>query len=91
MAMGYNDLHGRPPRRRCDQKSADQERQGRRLRFGRMLRTGWFWPVHVKSLDSHRLKTLPGARDQLAKAKRSLWEHFGTTGKNTIRTKQPDS
>src|SRR4029453_12971318 len=53
-----------------------------------MLRTGWFWPVHVKSLDSHRLKTLPGARDQLVKAKRSLREHFGTTGKNTIRTKQ---
>jgi transposase len=37
-----------------------------------MLRTGWFSPVHVKSLDSHRLKTLLGARDQLVKAKRSL-------------------
>jgi Transposase and inactivated derivatives len=36
-----------------------------------MPRTGWFWPVHVKSLDSHRLKTLLGARDQLVKAKRS--------------------
>jgi transposase len=28
--------------------------------------------VHVKSPDSHRLKTLLGARDQLVKAKRSL-------------------
>jgi transposase len=37
-----------------------------------MLRTGWFSAVHVKSLDSHRLKTLLGARDQLVKAKRSL-------------------
>jgi transposase len=37
-----------------------------------MLRTGWFSPVHVKSIDSHRIKTLLGARDQLVKAKRSL-------------------
>src|ERR1700730_1244413 len=37
-----------------------------------MLRTGWFSAVHVKSLDSHRLGTLLGARDQLVKAKRSL-------------------
>jgi transposase len=37
-----------------------------------MLRTGWFSPVHVKSLDCHRLKTLLGARDQLVNAKRSL-------------------
>lgn len=37
-----------------------------------MLRTGGFSPVHVKSLDCHRLKTLLGARDQLVNAKRSL-------------------
>ncbi len=37
-----------------------------------MLRTGWFTPVHVKSIDSHRIKTLLGARDQLVKVKRSL-------------------
>jgi transposase len=37
-----------------------------------MLRTGWFSPVHVKSLDCNRLKTLLGARDQLVNAKRSL-------------------
>jgi transposase len=37
-----------------------------------MLRTGWFSPVHVKSIDSHKIKTLLGARDQLVKAKRSL-------------------
>ncbi len=37
-----------------------------------MLRTGWFTAVHVKSLDSHRIKTLLGARDQLVRIKRSL-------------------
>ncbi len=37
-----------------------------------MLRTGWFTSVHVKSVDSHRLKTLLGARDQLVKVKRPL-------------------
>jgi transposase len=37
-----------------------------------MLRTGWFTAVHVKTLDSHRLKTLLGARDQLVRIKRSL-------------------
>jgi transposase len=37
-----------------------------------MLRTGWFTAVHVKSIDSHRIKTLLGARDQLVKVKRSL-------------------
>ncbi len=37
-----------------------------------MLRTGWFTAVHVKSVDSHRIKTLLGARDQLIKVKRSL-------------------
>lgn len=37
-----------------------------------MLRTGWFTAVHVKSEDSHRLKMLLGARDQLVKVKRSL-------------------
>ena len=37
-----------------------------------MLRTGWFTKVHVKSVDTHRLKTLLGARDQLVKVKRSL-------------------
>ncbi len=37
-----------------------------------MLRTGWFSPVHVKSIDSHKIKTLLGARDQLVKVKRAL-------------------
>ena len=37
-----------------------------------MLRTGWFTSVHVKSVDTHRLKALLGARDQLVKVKRSL-------------------
>lgn len=37
-----------------------------------MLRTGWFTAVHVKTADTHRLKALLGARDQLIKIKRSL-------------------
>ena len=37
-----------------------------------MLRAGWFSPVHVKSIDSHKIKTLLGARDQLVKVKRAL-------------------
>ena len=37
-----------------------------------MLRTGWFSSVYVKSVDTHRLKALLGARDQLVKLKRSL-------------------
>lgn len=37
-----------------------------------MLRTGWFTAVHVKSVDSHSIKILLGARDQLVRIKRSL-------------------
>ena len=37
-----------------------------------MLRTGWYSAVHVKSEDSHRLKALLGARDQLVRAKCAL-------------------
>lgn len=37
-----------------------------------MLRTGWYSAVHVKSEESHKLKALLGARDQLVRAKRAL-------------------
>ncbi len=37
-----------------------------------MLRTGWFTAVHVKTAESHKIKTLLGARDQLIRVKRSL-------------------
>jgi len=37
-----------------------------------MLRTGWFSEVRVKSAESHKIKTLLGARDQLVRVKRSL-------------------
>ncbi len=33
-----------------------------------MLRTGWFTAVHVKSAESHKIKTLLGARDRLQSA-----------------------
>lgn len=38
-----------------------------------MLRTGWYSEVYVKSEESHRLKALLGARDQLVRAKRALY------------------
>ena len=38
-----------------------------------MLRTGWFTEVFVKSEDSHRLKALLTARDQLVRNKRTLF------------------
>jgi transposase len=37
-----------------------------------MLRTGWYSAVHVKSEESHKLKALLGARDQLVRSKRAL-------------------
>lgn len=71
--MGY-------PMACMDARRAADAIKSRRIKSGKadafalaeMPRTGWFSPVHVKSLDSHRLKTLLGARDQLVKAKRSL-------------------
>lgn len=38
-----------------------------------MLRTGWFREVFVKSEDSHRLKALLSARDQLVRNKRTFF------------------
>ncbi len=42
------------------------------LALAQMLRAGWYRPVHVKSWDSHRLKALLGARDQLVRVKRQM-------------------
>lgn len=42
------------------------------LALAEMLRTGFYSTVHVKSEESHRLKALLGARDQLVRTKRSL-------------------
>ncbi len=38
-----------------------------------MLASGWYSAVHVKSLESHQLKALLGARDQLVRVKRQLY------------------
>ncbi len=38
-----------------------------------MLACGWYAPVFVKNLDSHRHKALLGARDQLVRVKRQLY------------------
>ena len=33
--------------------------------LAQIMRTGWYRPVHVKSLDAHRARALLGARAQL--------------------------
>jgi transposase len=33
--------------------------------LAQVMRTGWYRPVHVKSLDAHRARALLGARAQL--------------------------
>lgn len=33
--------------------------------LAQVVRTGWYRPVHVKSLDAHRARSLLGARAQL--------------------------
>jgi transposase len=38
-----------------------------------MLASGWYSAVYVKSLESHQLKALLGARDQLVRVKRQLY------------------
>ncbi len=38
-----------------------------------MLASGWYSPVHVKTMESHRLKALLGAREQLINVKRQLY------------------
>ena len=38
-----------------------------------MLACGWYSPVHVKSMESHQLKALLGAREQLVNVKRQLY------------------
>ncbi|MCQ1571681.1 hypothetical protein NFO65_13160 [Neorhizobium galegae] len=38
-----------------------------------MLASGWYSPVHVKTMESHRLKALLGAREQLVTVKRQLY------------------
>lgn len=63
-----------------DARAAADAIKGRRVKsdkadahaLAEMLRTGWYRTVYVKSEDSHRLKALLGARDQLVRAKRAL-------------------
>jgi transposase len=72
-AMGY-------PMVCMDARRASDAIKSRRIKsdkadawaLAEMLRTGWFTAVHVKSTDSHRIKALLGAREQLVKIKRSL-------------------
>lgn len=63
-----------------DARAAADAVKGRRVKsdkadaraLAEMLRTGWYRAVHVKSEDSHRLKALLGAREQLVRTKRAL-------------------
>ena len=40
--------------------------------LAQIMRTGWYRPVHVKSLDAHRARALLGARAQLVGRRRGF-------------------
>ena len=44
--------------------------------LAQIMRTGWYWPVHVKSLDAHRARALLGARAQLVGMTTRLSNHI---------------
>jgi transposase len=44
--------------------------------LAQIVRTGWYRSVHVKSLDSHRARALPGARTQLVGMTTGLSNHI---------------
>ncbi|WP_138473477.1 IS110 family transposase [Poseidonocella sp. HB161398] len=43
--------------------------------LAQLARTGWITPVHVRSLDADRLRTLIGARDRLLRLRNDLERH----------------
>ena len=67
-----DDLDGRAARGDAIKGRRIKSDRGDAWGLAEMLRTGWFTSVYVKSVDTHRLKALLGARDQLVKVKRSL-------------------
>ncbi|WP_456237851.1 IS110 family transposase [Mangrovicoccus ximenensis] len=44
-------------------------------RLAQLARTGWIMPVHVRSLDADRLRTLIGARDRLLRLRNDPERH----------------
>ena len=46
--------------------------------LAQIMRTGWYRPVHVKSLDAHRARALLGARAQFVGITTRLSNHIGT-------------
>src|SRR6476661_5310174 len=44
--------------------------------LAQIMRTGWYRPVHVKSLDAHRTRALLGARAQLVGMTTRLSNHI---------------
>src|SRR5215212_4881891 len=44
--------------------------------LAQVMRTGWYRPVHVKSLDAHRARALLGARAQLVGMTTRLSNHI---------------
>jgi transposase len=44
--------------------------------LAQLARTGWFTPVHIRSLDADRLRTMIGARDRLIHLRKDLEGHI---------------
>ena len=65
-------VHGRARGGGCGQEPAGEIGQGGCLCAGRDAADWVVRAVYVKSQDSHRLKAMLGARDQLVRAKRAL-------------------
>src|SRR5580704_8135309 len=53
-------------------KTGENDAEG----LAQVMRTGWYRPVHVKSLDAHRARALLGARAQLVGMTTQLSAHF---------------
>ena len=66
---------GREPLRASDALKARAEKTDKAdaRALAEMLASGWYSAVLVKSLESHQLKALLGARDQLVRVKRQLY------------------
>jgi hypothetical protein len=66
----FGSLHGRAAGDGCGKSRRVKSDKADAYALAEMLRTGWYSSVHVKSENTHRLKALLGARDQLVRAKR---------------------
>src|SRR4051794_9531098 len=65
---GTRVLRSKMQMNRTDQNDAEG--------LAQIMRTGWYRPVHVKSLDAHRARALLGARAQLVGMTTRLSNHI---------------